>query len=256
MPSQRPNRSHFSSCYKTTAPHVQGASSCCNSQLCPSWWKGEMVMCPCIGYRSLAFIFIWALIPIYWVYLVRQPLIPLKVQAQGKKKDIEAGVTLSSSISVSLEVVVSHTKCVGWAPQRSEGCPRYHSHSCLLLTHVLWNTDCDDSKDGHRALWFSLSSQPPTQISHPFHKASACSASVLMGEKKSWVLQMCRAQTTTKQVTDERNSPAVFTVKDGTNVVPSWGNQPASQPAILLQNWLTKNKWHHVRSRTFAYKPI
>lgn len=141
-------------------------------------------MCPCIGYRSLAFIFIWALIPIYWVYLVRQPLIPLKVQAQGKKKDIEAGVTLSSSISVSLEVVVSHTKCVGWAPQRSEGCPRYHSHSCLLLTHVLWNTDCDDSKDGHRALWFSLSSQPPTQISHPFHKASTCSASVLMGEKK------------------------------------------------------------------------
>lgn len=84
---------------KTTAPHVQGASSCCNSQFCTSWWKGEMAVCPYTDYRSLPWIpfgssslsigFIWGI----------KPLIPKKFQDM-EKKEVQAGVTLISSISV------------------------------------------------------------------------------------------------------------------------------------------------------------
>lgn len=105
--------------------------------------------------------------------------------------------------------------------------PQYHSHWCLLLIHVLWHTHGDNSKDGHRALkilWFSLSSQPPTQMSQPFHKNIRLFCICVNGERKSWVPQMCRAQTTIKQVTDQRNSPGIFTVKDSTNI-PCQGNQ-------------------------------
>lgn len=65
--------------------------------------------------------------------------------------------------------------------------PQYHSHCCLLLIHVLWNTDCDYSKDGHRApktMWFSLSSQPPTQMSRPFHKNISLFRICANGERK------------------------------------------------------------------------
>lgn len=67
-PPEDPTSPTLAAAIKTTAPHVQGASSCCNSQLCPSWWKGEMAMCPYIDYSlplipfessSLSIGFIW-----------------------------------------------------------------------------------------------------------------------------------------------------------------------------------------------------
>lgn len=122
-------------------------------------------------------------------------------------------------------ICITRSDCITCRVRRL---PQFHSHWSLLVIHMLWHTDCDNSKDGHRALkilWFSLSSQPPTQMSQPFHKNIPLFCICVNGERKSWVSQMCRAQTTIKQVTDHRNSAGIFTVKDSTNVVPSGGNQ-------------------------------
>lgn len=146
---------------------------------------------------------------------------------QGEKKD---DITLSSSTSVSLEVAVSHTKCVGWPCQKSEGGP-----STIPIAACCWSMCCEiqtvtTAKMGteHHRLCDSVSAHNHLHRCHVhFIKTSACSASVLMGREKSRVSQMCRAQTV-KQVIDQRNSLGAFTVKDGTNVVPSWGNQTDS----------------------------
>lgn len=134
---------------------------------------------------------------------------------KGEKKDVEAGITLSSSTSVSLEVAVSHTKCVG----RLSTIPIAaccSSMCCEIQTVTTAQMDTE-----HQRLCDSVSAHNHLHRCHVhFTKTSTCSASVLMGREKSRVSQTCRAQTI-KQVTHQRNSPGAFTVKDGTNVVPS-----------------------------------
>lgn len=105
------------------------------------------------------------------------------------------------------------------------------------MSTVVWcssmccdNTDWDNSKDGHSTKDSVI--QPQLSTICTCHnlviKTSTCSVSVLIGRGKIWVSQMCRAQTTIKQDTDQRNSPGLFTVKDSTHVVPSRGNHANS----------------------------
>lgn len=134
---------------------------------------------------------------------------------QGGKKDVEAGITLSSSTSVSLEVAVSHAKCAGRPWQKAAHaipiaacCSSICCEIQTVTTAKMDAPDCD-SVSTHNHLH---------RCQVHFIRTSACSASVLMGREKRRVLQMCRAQTI-NQVTDQRNSPGAFSVKDGTNEV-------------------------------------
>lgn len=162
-------------------------------------------------------------------------------------------------ITVSLQVAVSHTKRVGQSPQRSEGCP-----TTIPIAACCSSMCCDiqtvttakmDTK--HWRLCDSVSALNHLHRCHiHFITTSSCSASVLRGREKSWVLQMCRAETTIKQVTDQRNSPGVFTVEDTQMLFLLEVTRWTDRQQCLLQSWLTTSKWHHVGSRTFAYKAI
>lgn len=95
-----------------------------------------------IGYRSLAFNFTWKLVPAYQVCSLGASAICSLKSSNGGKKDVEAGVMLSSSVtmasvSVSLEVTISHPEYVGLSPQKSEACPSFSSHCCPSLSCML-----------------------------------------------------------------------------------------------------------------------
>lgn len=140
-----------------------------------------------------------------------------------EKKAVEAGTPLRHSAamvfaSISLEEAIFYLEYVDLQFPKSEGCPSFNSQCCSSLK---LRVKCKIAEHRHRVPKIQAFNHLLRCHIH-FRKTSTCLASVLMG-RKSQVLQMCKAQTTVKQVTAQINSEGMFLVKDGTNFVSSQG---------------------------------
>lgn len=111
---------------------------------CPSWWKGEMATYPYIDYGSLAFNFIWELVPIYRVYLVSDTY-SLKCSNTGKKGCSSWGNTDLFNICITRSVCITYKVC--WlTPSEGRRLPPAPfpllpvAHPCAV-TYRLWQQE-------------------------------------------------------------------------------------------------------------------
>lgn len=76
MPSQRPNQSRFGSCYKNNCSPCTRSIQLLQQPALTQLMERRNGNVSLYWLQKSAFNSIWELVPIYWVYLVHQPLIP------------------------------------------------------------------------------------------------------------------------------------------------------------------------------------